>query len=84
MSLMPLSIYHILGIKNVSDTKTNLKFVDHSRKDAYGIAENVLVTIEDLIFPVDFVILDIPENDEAPIILGRPFMQTSRCNLDMD
>jgi hypothetical protein len=81
---MPLSIYHRLSIKNVSDIKTNLKFADHSRKDAYGIAEDVLVTIEDLIFPVDFVILDIPEDDEAPIILGRPFMQTSRCNLDMD
>ncbi|KAI5440098.1 hypothetical protein KIW84_025450 [Lathyrus oleraceus] len=66
------------------DTKINLKFADHSRKDAYGIAEDVLVIIEDLIFPVDFVILDIPEDDEAPIILGRPFMQASRCNLDMD
>ncbi|XP_050895759.1 uncharacterized protein LOC127102431 [Lathyrus oleraceus] len=43
LSLMPLLIYHRLGIKNVSDTKTNLKFADHSRKDAYGIAEDVLV-----------------------------------------
>ena len=70
VSLMPLSIYHRLGIKNVSDTKTNLKFANHSRKDAYGIAEDVLVTIEDLSFPVDFIILDIPEDNEAPIILG--------------
>ncbi|KAI5397321.1 hypothetical protein KIW84_063221 [Lathyrus oleraceus] len=81
---IPLSIYHRLGIKNISDIKTNLKFADHSRKDAYGIAEDMLVTIEDLIFLVDFVILDIPEDDEAPIILGRPFVQTSRCNLNMD
>ncbi|KAI5386912.1 hypothetical protein KIW84_073161 [Lathyrus oleraceus] len=78
------NVHHKLGIKNVSDIKTNLKFEDHSRKDAYGITEDVLVTIEELSFPVDFVILDIPEDDEAPIIPGRPFMQTSRCNLDMD
>ncbi|XP_050890019.1 uncharacterized protein LOC127095359 [Lathyrus oleraceus] len=84
VSLMPLSIYHKLGIKNVNDTKTNLKFTDHSRKDAYGTTEDVLITIEELSFPVDFVILDIPEDDEEPIILGRPFMQTSRCNLDME
>ncbi|XP_050908779.1 uncharacterized protein LOC127122500 [Lathyrus oleraceus] len=84
VSLMPLSIYHKLGIKNVSDTKTNLKFTNHSTKDAYGIAEDILVTIEDLSFPIDFVILDIPEDKETPIILGRPFMQTSRCNLGMD
>ncbi|XP_050896440.1 uncharacterized protein LOC127103214 [Lathyrus oleraceus] len=74
VSLMPLSIYHKLGIKNVSDTKTNLKFTDHSRKDAYGIAEDVLVKIENLSFPVDFVILDIPGDEETLIILGRPFM----------
>ncbi|KAI5417495.1 hypothetical protein KIW84_042199 [Lathyrus oleraceus] len=44
VSLMPLSIYHRLDIKNVSDTETNLKFTDHSRKDAYGIAEDVLTS----------------------------------------
>ena len=70
MSLMPLSIYHRFGIKNVSDTKTNMKFADHSRKDAYGIAEDVPITIEDLSFLFDFVILDMPEDDEAHIILG--------------
>ncbi|XP_050896387.1 uncharacterized protein LOC127103152 [Lathyrus oleraceus] len=84
VSLMPLSIYHKLGINNVSGTKTNLKFAYYSRKDAYGIAEDVLVTIEDLSFPADFVILDIPEDEKTPIILARPFMQTSRCNIDMD
>ncbi|XP_050896727.1 uncharacterized protein LOC127103517 [Lathyrus oleraceus] len=77
VSLMPLSIYHKLGIKNFSDTKTNLKFMDHPRKDAYGIAEDIWVTIEDLSFPFDFVILYIPEDEETSIILGRPFMQTS-------
>ncbi|XP_050888682.1 uncharacterized protein LOC127093822 [Lathyrus oleraceus] len=82
--LMPLSIYHKLGLKSVSDTKINMKFADHSRNEAYGVAEDVLVKIEDLSFPVDFVILDIPEDEETPIILGRHFMQTSRYNLDMD
>lgn len=61
-----------------------MKFADHSTKNAYGIAEDVLVTIEQFSFPVDFVIIDIPEDEETPIILGRPFMQTSRCNFDID
>ncbi|XP_050896582.1 uncharacterized protein LOC127103355 [Lathyrus oleraceus] len=70
VSLMPLSIYHRLSIENVSDTRTNLKFVDHSIKNAYGIAEDVMVTIRELSFPVDFVIINIPEDEETPIILG--------------
>ncbi|XP_050878811.1 uncharacterized protein LOC127082625 [Lathyrus oleraceus] len=84
VSLMPLSIYQRIGIRKVNDTGTNLKFADHSIKNAYGIAEDVLVTIEEFSFPVDFVIMDIPEDEETPIILGRPFMQTSRCNLDIE
>ncbi|XP_050888941.1 uncharacterized protein LOC127094118 [Lathyrus oleraceus] len=84
LSLMPLSIYHMLGIENVNDTRTNLKSADHSIKNAYGIEEDVMVTIGELSFPVDFVIIDIPEDEETSIILGRPFMRTSRCNLDMD
>ncbi|XP_050876360.1 uncharacterized protein LOC127080073 [Lathyrus oleraceus] len=84
VSLMPLSIYQRLGIGNVSDTRTNLQFADHSIKNAYGIVEDVLVTIDQFGFPVDFVIIDIPENEETPIILGRPLMRTSRCNFNID
>ncbi|XP_050920223.1 uncharacterized protein LOC127137844 [Lathyrus oleraceus] len=84
VSLMPLSIYQRLGIGNVSDTRTILKFADHSIKNAYGIVEDVLVTIEKFSFPVDFVVIDIPEDEETPTILGRPFMQTSRFNFDID
>ncbi|XP_050915854.1 uncharacterized protein LOC127130947 [Lathyrus oleraceus] len=78
-----LSIYQRLGIGNVSDTRKNLKFANHSIKNAYGIAEDVLVTIEQFYFPVDFVIIDIPEDEETPIIPGRPFMRTSQCNFDI-
>ncbi|XP_050919545.1 uncharacterized protein LOC127137101 [Lathyrus oleraceus] len=77
VSLMPLSIYHRLGIKNISDTRTNLTFAGHSIKNAYGITEDVLVGIGELSFPVDLVIIDIPKDEETPIILGRTFMQTS-------
>ncbi|XP_050908945.1 uncharacterized protein LOC127122690 [Lathyrus oleraceus] len=83
-SLMPVSIYQRLGIRSVGDTRTNLKFADHSKKNAYGIVEDVLVTIKQYSFPDDFVIIDIPEDEETPIILGRPFMRTSRCNFDKD
>ncbi|XP_050888849.1 uncharacterized protein LOC127094013 [Lathyrus oleraceus] len=84
VSLMPLSIYQRLGIGKVNDTGTNLKFADHSIKNAYEIEEDVLVKIDEFSFPVDFVIMDIPEDEETPIILGQPFMQISRCNFDIE
>ncbi|KAI5444446.1 hypothetical protein KIW84_012901 [Lathyrus oleraceus] len=81
---MPLLMYQKLGIGKVSDTGAYLKFVDHSIKNTYGIAEDVLVTIEEFSFPVDFVIMDILEDEETPIILGRPFLRTSRCNFNIE
>jgi hypothetical protein len=42
------------------------------------------VKVEDLIFPPDFMILDIKEDIVHPIILGRPFLATSMAVIDMD
>ncbi|XP_050889030.1 uncharacterized protein LOC127094211 [Lathyrus oleraceus] len=84
VSLMPLSIYQRLGIGSVSDTRINMKFAYESIKNASGIAKYILVTIERFSFPIDFLIIDIPEDEETPIILGRPFMRTSQCNFKID
>ncbi|MCI20583.1 hypothetical protein A2U01_0041745, partial [Trifolium medium] len=46
--------------------------------------KDVLVKIKDLTFPVDFVIVDIEEDVDIPIILGRLFLATSRAVIDME
>ena len=84
VSLMPLSIFKKLGIEKISGSGTKLKFADHTIKKSYGVAEDVLVEIENFSFPVDFQIMDIPEDEETPIILGRHFLLTSRCNFDIE
>ena len=35
------------------------------------------------IFPTDFVVLDIEEDEEVPIILGRPFLYIGSAIIDM-
>ena len=81
---MPLLIFKKLGIEKISGSGTKLKFADHTIKQSYGIAEDVLVEIDNFVFLVDFQILDIPEDEETPIILRQPFMLTSRCNFDIE
>ena len=39
--------------------------------------EDGLVKVDKLILPVDFVILDVDDDTEVPIILGSPFLATS-------
>ncbi|RTK71241.1 hypothetical protein DRJ71_18855, partial [Enterococcus faecalis] len=49
------------------------------------VAEDVLVGIKGLTFPIDFYILEMPQHDsEKPssILLGRPFLKTSKFKLD--
>ena len=34
-------------------------------------------------FPVDFVVLDMDEDNDVPLILGRPFLETTRSIIDV-
>ncbi|XP_058741216.1 uncharacterized protein LOC131613576 [Vicia villosa] len=84
VSLMALSIYKKLGIGNVQDTRMTLQLADHSVKRPYGVVEDVLVKIDKFVFPVDFVVLEMPGDEEIPLILGRLFLETGRCMIDME
>ncbi|GJU16655.1 putative nucleotidyltransferase, ribonuclease H [Tanacetum coccineum] len=48
-----------------------------------GIAKNVLVGIGKFIFPLNFIILDMPEDVKVPLILGRPFLSTTHAKIDV-
>ena len=60
-----------------------LQLEDHSITKPYGVIKDVLVKICQFTFPVDFVIMDIEEDYDIPLILGRPFMLTTKCVVDM-
>ena len=52
-------------------------------KKPHGIVEDVLVRIEGCYFPIDFLVVDIKitkELSQAPIILGRPLLATSKAD----
>ncbi|MCI52001.1 hypothetical protein A2U01_0073245, partial [Trifolium medium] len=40
------------------------------------MTEDVLVKVDKFMFPIDFVVMDIEDDDDVPLILGRPFMKT--------
>ncbi|GKD23224.1 hypothetical protein Tco_1224927 [Tanacetum coccineum] len=43
--------------------------------------ENMLVEVGKFTFPVDFVILEMEEDNKVPLILRRPFLHTTDANL---
>ncbi|GKE66206.1 ribonuclease H-like domain, reverse transcriptase, RNA-dependent DNA polymerase [Tanacetum coccineum] len=52
-------------------------------KHPKGIAKNILIGIDKFVFPIDFIILDMPEDVNVPLILGRPFLSTAHAKIDV-
>ncbi|KAL2946037.1 hypothetical protein AAZX31_U010800 [Glycine max] len=83
INLMPLSMCRRLGEIEIMPTCMTLQLVDRSIARPYGVIEDVLVKVKHLIFPTDFVVIDIEEDADIPLILGCPFMSTASCMVDM-
>nr|GEU59125.1 hypothetical protein [Tanacetum cinerariifolium] len=83
VSVMPLLTYFNLGLDKLAHTKLTIKLADRTVKYPKGIAENMLVRISKLVFLVDFIILDMPEDIKVPLILERPFLSTACAKIDV-
>ncbi|XP_016173155.1 uncharacterized protein LOC107615620 [Arachis ipaensis] len=85
VSIMPLPIYERLNLSPLKRSGARFVLADKSIVSAVEIAENILVDIQGLLFPVDFHILETPPIDSdrpSSIQFGRPFLKTSRFKLD--
>ena len=80
---MPLSMFKRLKLGEAKLTTISLQLADKSYQHPRGVIENVLVKVDKFIFPVDFVILDMEEDDKVPIILERPFLATRKDQINM-
>ncbi|GKD44391.1 mitochondrial proton/calcium exchanger protein-like protein isoform X1, partial [Tanacetum coccineum] len=69
VSVIPLSTYLNLGLGKLAHTKLTVELANRTVKYPKGIAENLLVGIGKFTFPVDFIILDMPEDIKVPLIL---------------
>ncbi|XP_061349066.1 uncharacterized protein LOC133294427 [Gastrolobium bilobum] len=84
INLMPLSMCRALGIKELKSTTVSLQLADRSIRRPDGIIEDVLVKIDKFIFPAYFVVLNMEEDTEIPLLLGRPFLATARAMIDVE
>ncbi|GJS94300.1 MAK10-like protein [Tanacetum coccineum] len=78
VNIMPYSTYMKLTDEKPAETEIKLSLASHSYIYPLGIDEDVLVEIAKHVYPVDFVILDIKEDEKRPFILGTPFLTTAK------
>nr|GEX60772.1 hypothetical protein [Tanacetum cinerariifolium] len=84
MNIMPYSTYMKLIDERPAETDIRLSLASHSYICPLGIAEDVLVDVVDHVYPVDFMILDIREDEKRPFILGTPFLTTAKIVIKFD
>jgi hypothetical protein len=71
---------YLFDNKPLFPTYMQLQMVDQSIRYPEGIAKDVMVKIQDYYDPTDFMALDMgEEEDETPIILGRPLLNTTNA-----
>jgi hypothetical protein len=71
---------YLLDNKPLFPTYMQLQMADQSIRYPEGIANDVMVKIQDYYAPTDFMALDMgEEEDETPIILGRPLLNTTNA-----
>ena len=82
INLMPLSVAKQLSLGELIPTTITLQMADRSMIKPEGVLEDVLVTVGKFVFPVDFIILDMEEDSQVPLLLGRPFLTTGAALID--
>ena len=61
-----------------------LQLADRSSIYIDGVLEDVLVQVNELVFPADFYVMNMGDScHDIPILLGRPFLKTARTKIDV-
>ncbi|CAM8940842.1 unnamed protein product [Rhodiola kirilowii] len=86
INVMPYSLYCSLGLGPLKPPRLSIELRDKSCVRPTGLLEDLTLRIGDLVVPVDFYVLQMgrARNDEPPgLILGRPFLHTTKTKIDM-
>nr|XP_027067454.1 uncharacterized protein LOC113693071 [Coffea arabica] len=87
INVMPKTIFASLNLGPLKETAIIIQLTDHTNAYPEGLVEDVLVQVNELVFPTDFYILDMGDEksiNPSPILLGRPFLSTARTKIDVN
>ncbi|CAM8931092.1 unnamed protein product [Rhodiola kirilowii] len=83
VSVMPLATYYKLGLEGMKATKMTLQLANGTKRLPKGVIENVPIKVDKFYIPCDFVVMDMGNNGNTSLILGRPFLATAGFKVDL-
>ncbi|XP_073137142.1 uncharacterized protein [Henckelia pumila] len=85
INVMSYSTYDSLKLGPLNETVIVIQMTDRSNIYPRSVLEDVLVKVGNLVFPADFYVLHMKNNDlNSPILLRRPFLKTSKSIIDVN
>ncbi|RDY01778.1 Retrovirus-related Pol polyprotein, partial [Mucuna pruriens] len=86
INVMPTSIYKSLNFGDLEPTRMTIQLANRSVVQPLGVLEDVLVRVNEMIFPADFYVLDMEDDTlgkGSTLILGRLFLMTARTKINV-
>ncbi|RDY03425.1 hypothetical protein CR513_13004, partial [Mucuna pruriens] len=86
INFIPTSIYKSLNFGDLEPTGMTIQLANRSVVQPLGVLEDVLVQVNELIFPADFYVLDVEDETSgkgSTSILGRPFLMTTKTKINV-
>nr|GEW45358.1 hypothetical protein [Tanacetum cinerariifolium] len=83
INLMSLSVWKKLGLPDLIPTLMTLELANRAICTPAGIARDVFIPVGKFTFLADFVVVDYESDPRVPLILGRPFLRTTRALIDI-
>ena len=70
----------------MKETKIIIQLADQINAYSDGLIEDVLIKVNELVFPTHFYVLDMDDDhfsDLSPLLLGKPFLSTVQTKIDV-
>ncbi|XP_023748217.1 uncharacterized protein LOC111896459 [Lactuca sativa] len=83
VNLMPYSFFKNLDLPEPIPVHMLIHLANKTITFPRGIYEDLLVKVDKFVFPTDFIMLDMEEDEQVPIILGRPFLSIAQALVDI-
>ncbi|GJV51616.1 reverse transcriptase domain-containing protein [Tanacetum coccineum] len=83
INLMPLFVWKKLMLPKLVPTRMTIELANRSIAYPSGIAEDVFVQVGKFTFSADFFVVNYDVNPRVLLILGRPFLRTTRALVDV-
>lgn len=82
INVIPLNKVKELKLGEIIPSNMTLILADSSVTHSLGILQDVLVHVDNLVFPADFVVIDMKGDSGGSVILGHPFLAIGRDLID--